>query len=795
MKNRIVTTSIREIKTSFKRFLSLIIISFLGVAVFVGINSAPINMIESLDNYLDEKDAYDIKITSNKGITDKSISEIKYEDIDNIEGSKTLDFEVDAKETSYVVRVHSYNKQSVNKLKLIDGNLPKADDEIVIEDMLLKKENLNIGDYITLKDEKSILNNKKLKIVGTVESALYFSYQENNQKICSTNIGTGIVKYFIYTPEDNIKFNFYTEAYVTVKDAKNLLTDSEEYNEKIDKVKNELSSDGFIVTDRRDDSTYSNFIDSCNSIRDLSKLFPVVFFIISIFISLVTMSRMAEANRGEIGALKSLGFSNSHILFKYILYASVATITGGIIGAVVGLITIPSIIWNIYKILFTIPNYVVKVEYIYIIEGILISFVCICGTTIITVIKNTRINTAELLRPKAPKNGKRVWLEYITFIWKRISFSHKVTIRNMFRYKVRAFMTIIGVAGCTALLLSGFGLRGSVKNIPNYQYREVFQYNDMVYINPSMLKEPIKDVFADKDIKQYVLNYSRNINMNKDGIKSDMNLMVPDNIDNFSEIFKLKDIKTNEELDLKDNEAIVTSKFAYIYNLKVGDSFTFTDDDGKEYTMVIGGICKHYVNHYVFINKTTWEKMSGNYIYNTAFLKTSDLSSEENQELASKLLEHDGILQVDIMDTITENIENMLNSLNSVVIILILFSAALSFVVMYNLSNINIVERKREIATLKVLGFYNSEVDNYIIKENIILTLIGIILGLFGGYYFTEVLISTVEMERLRFIYDISWQSYLVSGVLALIFTIIVNVVTHFSLKKIDMLDSLKSVE
>ena len=317
----------------------------------------------------------------------------------------------------------------------------------------------------------------------------------------------------------------------------------------------------------------------------------------------------------------------------------------------------------------------------------------------------------------------------------------------------------------------------------------------MVYINPSMLKEPIKDVFADKDIKQYVLNYSRNINMNKDGIKSDMNLMVPDNIDNFSEIFKLKDIKTNEELDLKDNEAIVTSKFVYIYNLKVGDSFTFTDDDGKEYTMVIGGICEQYVNHYVFINKTTWEKMSGNYIYNTAFLKTSDLSSEENQELASKLLEHDGILQVDIMDTITENIENMLNSLNSVVIILILFSAALSFVVMYNLSNINIVERKREIATLKVLGFYNSEVDNYIIKENIILTLIGIILGLFGGYYFTEVLISTVEMERLRFIYDISWQSYLVSGVLALIFTIIVNVVTHFSLKKIDMLDSLKSVE
>ena len=208
MKNRIVTTSIREIKTSFKRFLSLIIISFLGVAVFVGINSAPINMIESLDNYLDEKDAYDIKITSNKGITDKSISEIKYEDIDNIEGSKTLDFEVDSKETSYVVRVHSYNKQSVNKLKLIDGNLPKADDEIVVEDMLLKKENLNIGDYITLKDEKSILNNKKLKIVGTVESALYFSYQENNQKISSTNIGTGIVKYFIYTPEDNIKINF-----------------------------------------------------------------------------------------------------------------------------------------------------------------------------------------------------------------------------------------------------------------------------------------------------------------------------------------------------------------------------------------------------------------------------------------------------------------------------------------------------------------------------------------------------------------------------------------------------------
>ncbi len=797
VKNRIITLSLREIKNSFKRFLSLLIISMLGVTVFVGIKATAPDMMNSIDKYYDENNIYDIKLVSANGLTDEDISMLKeIKDIQDVEGTLTYGFEAEDDDSTFVVNYHSIS-DNINKIQIESGRLPSTSDEIVVQDNLLKSEKLKLGSQITIKDSNGIIKDSKLTIVGIVRSALYVKNTKNNKNLGSTSLGTGNINYYIYGLKDNFNLNIYTEIYATVSDVLDLTTNSSEYNERIEEIEKQIKerNNVYRITDRRNDDTYHEFVNDSESISNLAKLFPTLFFVIAIFISLVSMSRMVDDDRMEIGTLKSMGFSNTHIAFKYLLYSAIATIVGGVIGAVLGFLTIPKIIWNIYKILFDIPKFVTKLDMTYIVIGVLISFVCIVGVTLITVAKNLREKPSKLLRPKAPKKGKRVILEYIPVLWKHISFSNKVTIRNIFRYKARVFMTVFGVAGCTALLMAGFGFRDSIVNIPEKQYRDIFIYDDMLYFSPLITDDEIDTLLNADNIKeaaktQYAAYTSANNNKN-----IEMTMVVPENTNDFIKIFNLRDAKTHKELELLDDEIIISDKMAQLMKLSVGDNISIFDSQNNEYTFTIGGICEQYVNHFVFINKNTYEKNIGQYNTNTAFIKTLEMTDKEEDEFRTELLDNDKVLQVTVIDTIIDQVDKMLTSLNYVVLILIIFAAALSFVVMYNLSNINIAERQREIATLKVLGFYNGEVDNYIIRENIILTLLGIAVGLIGGYFFTNELISTVEIETIRFVHHIKQQSYLYSMALALLFTIIVNVITHFSLKKIDMIESLKSVE
>lgn len=561
---------------------------------------------------------------------------------------------------------------------------------------------------------------------------------------------------------------------------------------KISEAKSQLSKIldcKWYVYNRLDDGEYANFINDGNSISNLSKVFPSIFFIVAVLISLISMSRMVEDDRVQIGTLKSLGFSNKHIRVKYLLYAGIATILGGLIGAMLGFFLLPAFICNIYKIIFALPKFVIDYDFTYVIIGILIAVICICGTTLLTIMKVVKEKPSDLMRPKAPSGGKRVFLERVRFVWNHLKFSNKVTIRNLFRYKKRVLMTVVGIAGCTGLMLAGFGLRDSIVDIPSTQYGKIFNFDDMVYVTGNVSDENVDKTFDVKHVKNFV----KTMMVTGTSKRYAINLFVPNDTKELETILDLRELDAGKKLSLEDDKIVISDKLSQLTNKVKGDKLTITDSEGNKYEFMISGVSENYVGHYVFMNKKTYVNKIGKYDTNVVFMKLDDLKHEE--KISSRLLENDNVMSVISVNGTIKTIDDMLKSLDSVVFILIILSASLSFVVLYNLSYINISERKREIATLKVLGFTDKEVDAYITKETIALTFIGIVIGLILGVLLTNVIINTVEIEMVRFIHHINFISYVYSSVMTIIFTVIVNVITHYTLKKIDMIESLKSVE
>lgn len=559
----------------------------------------------------------------------------------------------------------------------------------------------------------------------------------------------------------------------------------EKIEEAYEKLK-EIEHPVWYLYDRNDFNTYSEYVEDSNSIRNLSTLFPIIFFAVAILVSLISMNRMVEDDRLEIGTLKSLGFSNQSIMLKYFLFSLFATVSGGMLGCCLGLIIIPTMIFNIYGILFDLPNLHLGLNLATTVLGFILSALCICGTTVLTVRKVLKENPAGLMRAKAPKKGKRVILENIKLIWNHLSFSNKVTIRNLFRYKKRVLVTIFGVAGCTALMLCGFGIKDSIVDIASMQYEHTYQFDSMIYVNN--LQE--KEIFNQEQIESYYETELINAKI-KD---IDMNIFVTEDNDTLKNITKLVD-KDSNELSLETGKVIMTDKLADLLKIKVGDTVTIMDVEHHTFTYQVSAITKNYLGHYVYMDKETYGQSGLEYKTNVIYANTKKLNIKEKDALTTTLLKDEAILQVVSIETLIDNVTDMLRSLDKVVAILIVLAAMLSFVVLYNLSNINIHERKREIATLKVLGFYHHEVDSYITRENIILTILGIAIGLVLGTFLTNIVITTVEIERARFIHHISFTSYFYSSLLSILFTILVNFITHFSLKRIDMIESLKSVE
>jgi len=578
-----------------------------------------------------------------------------------------------------------------------------------------------------------------------------------------------------------------------IKDAEKELAEAKEKILDIEKPK-------WYILDRNTNSGYVSFIQDTKAIENISNVFPVVFFLVAALISLTSMTRMVEEQRTYLGTLKALGYNNFQITKKYIIYASSACILGGILGMSIGFILLPKVLWALYALMYQITDISISFNLNIAIIGLVLINLCIVGATVYTAIKELKNTPSVLMRPKAPKIGHRVFLEKIPFVWKKLNFSNKVTVRNLFRYKKRFYMTIIGILGCTALILTGFGIKDSVTKIMPNQFEKIFCYDFQITLKDSISKKEKEQVFdevcKDSSIKNSAKVYMSSVELINNSNSEDVQIIVPESEQDLEGIINIKDVKTHEKITLKDNEICITDKVADLLEVKVGDTIKLKNSDDIEIEAKISDIAENYVSHYAFMNKTTYEMLyQDDFESNVLLTKHIELSEDETNKLATEIMDKKEISAVSNISSLEYSIEDMMTLLNYVVIILIVAAGLLAFVVLYNLANVNISERIRELATIKVLGFYDKEVYNYVTKETFILTIIGIILGLGAGYLLNFYILGTCEINMLRFTKTVDPISYVYAAGITIIFTIIVNIVTYFALKKINMIESLKSVE
>lgn len=582
----------------------------------------------------------------------------------------------------------------------------------------------------------------------------------------------------------------------------------EEFNNEIKEAEDEIieareevsniEHPSLYVLSRDDNTGYNGFVQDTQSIENIGRVFPIIFFVIATLISLNSMTRMVEEQRQQIGTLKALGYTKLQISFKYIMYAALATVIGGILGMSIGFYLIPKVIWMMYEMMYTIPNFVVEFNFEAGALGLWFAIICIVGATIYTCYKELNEKPAILMRPKAPKLGKRVLLERIPFIWNRFNFTTKVTLRNMFRYKKRFLMTIIGILGCTALILAGFGLKDSITSVIGNQYGEIFSYNYMIGLKSSLSDDEISkfnnEISNRDDVELSVKSYLSTTTIISGDVSEDVQIIVTDSKEDLYSIVNLVDLDGNK-VELDDSTICITDKAAELLNVNEGDTVTLENSDGELVEIKVGKIVKNYVYHYAYMSKDLYNNLIGEYKTNTIIVKNNEFGLNNLDEFSKDIMADSRVSSLTDIETMKGMISDMMESLNYVVWVLIISSGLLAFVVLYNLSNVNISERIRELATIKVLGFYDNEVYNYISKETTILTFIGIILGLFGGVALTSFILKTCEINVLRFVTLIHPISYIYAALITILFTLIVNFVTYFALKKINMIESLKSVE
>ena len=819
MKTKLLKHIFMKIKDNYKRFLSLICMAFLGVGFYAGIQSSSPDMLKTLDNFYDENNVYDISVISNVGLTEDDL--LKLSKIKNVELAINIqekDTYLEIEENNYVVKLIEYNSQ-MNNVYIKEGRLPKNNNEVSVDNALLENNNLKLGDSITI-------DGKKYSIVGNVISPLYFSAERPN-----SNLGSGKVDYYIYVYNGSLDLEAYSNIYITVKGAKKYLTNSDSYKKLINNVKkyidlikdkqqdiryDELYSDiietsemygisideskfikpKWYIYDRLDNTSYKELINASDNLKKIGNIFPIIFFAISVLVSLISMMRMIEEDRVENGTLKSLGYNSFHITLKYVIYSLLATTIGSSVGAIFGSYMIPSVIWNIYKKIFFIPKFIYLLKSDYNALGLWICILCICGTSVIVCIKNLREVPANLMRPKAPKSGKKILLERINFIWKKLKFSDKITIRNIFRYKSRVITTVLGIAGCTSLILAGFGLKDSIKDVIDFQFNNIIKYDKMLMTNDSINQIDIeKELLNDDKVENFTNVNTQNIKVLFNDEEQEVTMITPDDFNSISKSISLIDLKTNNIIDnISDNSCIISEKTAKLLDIDVGDKISLLDNDNNKYDIKVSYIIKNYINQYLYINKNTYNNLFKDYKINSVLISLKD-EDKNSKEFDKKYISNGYALTIVDNDDIKSSMNDMLSSIDSIVAILIIAAASLAFVVLYNLSNINISERKREIATLKVLGFYPSEVDKYINRETVLLTILGIGIGLLFGSYLSHFIISTCEPDYIMFDRHVYTLSYFYSLFITVIFTIIVTIVTHFNLKKINMVTSLKNVE
>ena len=585
------------------------------------------------------------------------------------------------------------------------------------------------------------------------------------------------------------------------KDAEDEIAENQQKLDDAKKELEDLEMPEWMVTDREELPEYTDYGDNADRLRNIGQVFPVIFFLVAALISLTTMTRMVEEQRTQIGTLKALGYKKSAIAAKYICYAFFATLLGSVLGMLIGEKIIPYIIITAYGIMYHNVANTISIDYQpgFALIASAASVVCTVGATLFASGKELQETPASLMRPPAPKEGKRVLLERLTFIWKHLSFSWKSTIRNLFRYKKRLIMTVFGIAGSMGLMLVGFGIQDSISDIAAIQYRELQHYDGMVIEDSDATEEEHEELFEYMKENEQIAHCNRvqmtKISAPKGSSSVSIYLFVPESLSEFAKDVTLKNRITGETYELTDEGAAISEKTASLLGLKVGDMIPLKKGD-KEYKVRVAVITENYMSHYLYMTPRVYEQTFGEMPEYENIVFTMQEDCKDDLEMAgSRILANPGALSISYTSSLASQVDRMLSTLDAVILVLIVSAGMLAFVVLYNLNNINITERQRELATLKVLGFYDGEVSQYVLRENVILTVLGIMFGAVFGILIHRYVITTVEVDAVMFGRNIKPLSFLYSGILTSIFSIVVNGVMHFKLKTIDMVESLKSVE
>lgn len=834
MSRTLLKDTFREIKGSLGRFMAILGIVLIGVAFFAGVTASSYDMKYTADKYYDDNNLMDIRLLSTLGFDEEDIKALK-----QVEGVEVVmpGYNMDAIMTIGInkkeIALYSYSPDDeINTLTLTQGRMPQAANECVIRAEKMKGDYIKLGDRITISsgtdsDISDSLSETEYEVVGFVSTAYYLSYQ-----LGSSSVGDGSIDWAVYVPEENFVSDLYSAAYVTVEGAVLLNSYEDEYWDVVDPVTERIKQLGekriskrledyealnaqyggmlnlpmegeWYVLDRNFHYSYVDYEGTADQMAAIAKVFPVFFYLVAALVCLTTMTRMIDEQRGNIGTLKALGYSKLSIAMKYIIYALSASVIGGVIGAAAGMYLFPYVIYSAWNIMYTMPELSYMPQPELAVLSVVIAVLVNTGATIWACFSELVETPALLMRPKSPKVGKKILLERIGFIWKRVSFTYKVTFRNLFRYKKRFFMTVIGISGCTALLIAGFGIKDSVSEVVENQFEKIFRYDMTASFSEEKeddLAEAYEKLILDDRIEAVCPVHSEKVVVNDSPERNDATeksaslMVVPDTAD-FADFICLSQYKTGEVLSVPESGALVSRKLAKDYGLEAGDSIYILVDD-KLVPVEIEDIVEMYVDHYVFVSPQYYEKLYGKEAKDNVILSVLNVSEEEEEnDIGYYLINELNADTVVYYTGVKERFENMISAIDIITVVLIISAGALAFVVLYNLINVNISERIREIATIKVLGFYDNEVASYVYRENIILTLIGGLVGLGLGVVLHHFIMEVVELEDVMFGRNISFSSFALSYAITLLFGLLVNLVMLKRLKNIPMIESLKSVE
>ena len=854
-RNTLWKDALSSLNHSWGRFIGILLLMAVSAFAFIGLKMAGPDMRNTAQTYYQDVNLADLTVSSNYGLDKNDTQTIKKQ-----AKKATIDFgylqDTTINNSKTSLRVLSESK-NISTSQLISGKLPKKDNQIAISYLLRDK--YHLGEWITL-NEPSNLKNSRFKIVGFMRPSEYTDKSEIGQTNVGTGqlSGIAVVKKNAFKSQNysiaRIRFNKtkeldpYSSTYQKfIDNKKERITNSLKQSGKLKKVEvdnnfkaaqkqikqakaqiqlaenngleitkekeklekqqkklneqkqemKQLGSISYYVNDRKNDSGYDTYQSNSEKIELITNIFPVFLFAVAALVSFSTMTRFIDEERQNIGVLRALGYSKLDTSLKFVIYSLTAALTGVFIGAIGGYWILPRIIFNAYTANLTLTNFQSSFSWKYLFLTFLISILCTTGAAVIQLFIVLRAKTSELLLPKPPKNGSRILLEKIKPFWQHLSFNYKVTLRNIFRYKVKMIMTILGIAGCTGLLMMGFGIRDSLAGIGQKQYSEIIKY-DLIAIDKNSLSSEqstkLNQKLSSSQVNKYLPVYFENVSKKIAGTNQDLSIIVPEKSSQISKYISLRNRSSGQKINLNSRGIVISEKLAKLLNLSIGDELSLVTTNNKKVKLPISNICEMYMGHYVLMNSNVYQKYFNKKVNSNAQLIELNNKKQTNS-FANSLMKTGAVSAINLNTNNQQIIDSLIQSMNKVIFLLIGLAALLAVVVIFTLTTTNLEERMREIATLKVLGFYNNEASLYIYRETIILSIFGILIGFLVGNWLHGFIIDNLAPLNAMFRPGILFSNYLLSALIPLVITGIMAIFVNRKIKEVNMLEALKSVD